>query len=507
MSKATNYLKNKYNYPKQEILVLGSGSLTEELLYGLKTFNENYYLSITVISNDRNSLLNIQNKYSIKTKFVNIIKDKAVLIKLIKDSTLVISLIPDDFQYIIALYCLENNRNLLSTSYISDEIMNLNTEVKKKGLLFLFECGCSPGLDHIIASKVINEAKRRSANIVHYENWAGAIPSPESMDNPFLLKLTNSSLESIKSMISDSTQLIKNKTKKIKESDLLENLKSNDHFHPSYNFEGYFTRNALRYKSFYNLKHAETVLCGSIRYKGFSFIIQAFKNIKLLSTELVDSKFKTWREFLSVQITEPRNESSLYNISETYVPKHFRFESFNPNLKNELERFFYYRLTLYALSFFKRNFISQHGFENLFNSLYSALVFFKFYDEDNLISPGVTVFKAFSILLENSIQMKEWERDLVYLKNVFRIRSFSGRDMEKSYDLIMYGKILNDSTATAYLVGRTCSIAAHCIISKKHNNLTGVTVPFDEVIADEVLKEFLKSNINIIEKTTLITKF
>lgn len=492
---------------KQEILVLGSGSITAELLSGIMNFKTSQNLSIIVVSNDPTTLTLLAKEFKVKTIVLNVIKDKELLIKLIKDSVLIISLLPDEFQYLIALYCLEGNRNLLSTSNISDEISNLNTEVKKKGLLFLFECGCNPGIDHLISAKVINEARRRSAKIVHYENWSGAIPSPESMDNPFLFKLTNSSLESLKSMVSDSTQLKNKRVKHIKEKDLLDNLMSSDNFHLSFNFEGYYTKNYLKYKNYYNLKYAETILIGSVRYKGFSFIIQAFKYLKLFSSNIVEVKYKTWRDYFAEIITDPRNESILYNIHSTYVPRNFRFEKLNSNLNSDRERFFYFRLACYALSFFDRNFISKHGFEDLFNRLYSVLVFFKFYNIDNLITPSVTMVKAFSILLENTIQMKSWERDLVYLKNVYRFKSFSGREIEKTYELIMYGKVLSNSGATAYLVGRTCAVGAHCILTNKFNNLSGVCIPFDELIADEVINQLLKEDIKIYEKTRLITKF
>ena len=59
--------------------------------------------------------------------------------KLIHGADIVISLLPVHLHILIAKTCLELKRNLLTASYVSEEMKLLNDNVKKKGLIFLNE--------------------------------------------------------------------------------------------------------------------------------------------------------------------------------------------------------------------------------------------------------------------------------------------------------------------------------------------------------------------------------
>lgn len=59
----------------------------------------------------------------------------------------------------VAKACLEVGRNMITASYISKEIGELDKQVKEKGLVFLNELGLDPGIDHLATMKVIDEVK------------------------------------------------------------------------------------------------------------------------------------------------------------------------------------------------------------------------------------------------------------------------------------------------------------------------------------------------------------
>jgi saccharopine dehydrogenase (NAD+, L-glutamate forming) len=81
-------------------------------------------------------------------------------------SDLVISYVPALFHVGIAKVCLELGKNLVTASYISNEMQALDSEVKKKGLIFLNELGLDPGIDHLATMKVIEEVKEKGGKIV-----------------------------------------------------------------------------------------------------------------------------------------------------------------------------------------------------------------------------------------------------------------------------------------------------------------------------------------------------
>jgi alpha-aminoadipic semialdehyde synthase len=79
--------------------------------------------------------------------------------RLIKDTDIVISFVPAPFHTLIAKVCLENSKNLVTSSYISPQMKELDGQVKEKGLIFLNECGLDPGIDHIITMKLLDDIK------------------------------------------------------------------------------------------------------------------------------------------------------------------------------------------------------------------------------------------------------------------------------------------------------------------------------------------------------------
>jgi saccharopine dehydrogenase-like NADP-dependent oxidoreductase len=55
----------------------------------------------------------------------------------------------------------------------------MHEEAKKKGLIFLNECGLDPGIDIMSTMKVKDEAEGQGFKIVGYESYCGGIPVAE----------------------------------------------------------------------------------------------------------------------------------------------------------------------------------------------------------------------------------------------------------------------------------------------------------------------------------------
>jgi saccharopine dehydrogenase-like NADP-dependent oxidoreductase len=54
--------------------------------------------------------------------------------------------------------CLSEGKNLVTASYVSPEMAELDSAAKQKNLLFLNECGLDPGIDHLATMKILDEA-------------------------------------------------------------------------------------------------------------------------------------------------------------------------------------------------------------------------------------------------------------------------------------------------------------------------------------------------------------
>ncbi|NDB53603.1 MAG: saccharopine dehydrogenase, partial [Chitinophagaceae bacterium] len=74
---------------------------------------------------------------------------------LIGQADLVISLLPPQLHILVARDCLLLGRSLFTASYIDEEVKQLAAEIEKKGLLFLYEMGLDPGIDHMSAMALV----------------------------------------------------------------------------------------------------------------------------------------------------------------------------------------------------------------------------------------------------------------------------------------------------------------------------------------------------------------
>ena len=75
--------------------------------------------------------------------------------------------------------CVANGVNVVTSSYISADMIKLDLEAKRKGITMLNECGLDPGFDIMGTMKVVDEAKSRGWKVVSYESYCGGLPVAE----------------------------------------------------------------------------------------------------------------------------------------------------------------------------------------------------------------------------------------------------------------------------------------------------------------------------------------
>lgn len=384
----------------KNILILGTGLVSQPLIDFLLTRIDNH---ITLSSNDLtqadsiNRLTLATHPDRLKLQLIDVISENEKLSLLIKEHHLIISLLPAFLHLKIAKLCLYHNKHFLTTSYLSDELTKMNKEVKDKNLIFMNECGINPGLDHVIAYKVIKEQENLGNYIIGYESWCGAIPAPEHVDNPLLYKFSWCPKGALLALINEARQLINGRVIKINERQLLTSSIIDKNFHPSLNLEGYYNRDSLKYKQLYNLNNAKSVIRGIIRYQGFTFVIQCFKNLQLFSLKKIENNIITWRDYLNIILKNPRNEDTIYDVKNKYFSKGYELFIRKSTLSDTLaERKFYLNLSLLCISDFEDKYIKKYNFETLFNRIYSTLVFLDLYNENNKV-----IFYYFFILFIN----------------------------------------------------------------------------------------------------------
>lgn len=78
---------------------------------------------------------------------------------------LVISLVPYIYHAEIIKLAIKNKVNVVTTSYVSPAIRDLDEAAKKAGIVVLNEVGVDPGVDHLYAIKTISEVHAKGGKV------------------------------------------------------------------------------------------------------------------------------------------------------------------------------------------------------------------------------------------------------------------------------------------------------------------------------------------------------
>lgn len=188
--------------------------------------------------------------------------------KQIANHHLVISMLPAHMHLPVAKCCLAHGKHLVTASYISDAMMQLNDEAAAKQLVFMNECGLDPGIDHMSAMEIIHREQQKGHTITSFESYCGGLVAPESNNNPWGYKFSWNPRNVI--LAGQSTaQYLKNGINKYLPYHRLFGESCEIAIPGLGHFDGYANRDSLAYRNLYGLTAIETMLRGTLRYSGF----------------------------------------------------------------------------------------------------------------------------------------------------------------------------------------------------------------------------------------------
>ena len=172
------------------ILLFGAGkSATVLIEYLLKNAVEENW-KVVVVDAD---LKLVQSKIGGSNRATAVafdIQDNEERIKHIKGADIVISLLPPTLHIIVAGDCIRHSKHLLTASYADEAIQQWKPEIEKNKLLFLYEMGLDPGIDHMSAMKIIDEIHHFGGKVLSFKSHCGGLVAPESDDNPWHYKIS-----------------------------------------------------------------------------------------------------------------------------------------------------------------------------------------------------------------------------------------------------------------------------------------------------------------------------
>jgi saccharopine dehydrogenase-like NADP-dependent oxidoreductase len=330
------------------ILIIGAGRSASSLIQYLlnKSDQENLHLIIGDLS--LASAQKKTNNHPNATAMALDIFDQNQRKNLIEKSDIVISMLPAHLHIEVAKDCITYKKNMVTASYISDEMQELDAAAKENNLIFMNEVGLDPGIDHMSAMKVIHEIKAKGGKMLLFESFCGGLVAPESDTNLWNYKFTWAPRNVVLAGQGGAAKFIQEGTYKyipywnlFRRTEFLE-------VEGYGRFEAYSNRDSLKYLDIYGLNDVLTLYRGTIRRVGFSKAWNMFVQLGMTDDSYImeDSETMSYRQFVNSFLPYHPTDSVEIKMrlilkidqDDSMWDKLLELDLFNPNKKVSLKK-------------------------------------------------------------------------------------------------------------------------------------------------------------------------
>jgi saccharopine dehydrogenase-like NADP-dependent oxidoreductase len=219
----------------------------------------------------------------------------------IQNATIVISMLPAHLHIEVAKDCILYKKHLVTASYISDAMQELDAVAKENNLIFMNEIGLDPGIDHMSAMKVIDEITAKGGKMLLFESFCGGLVAPESDTNLWNYKFTWAPRNVVLAGQGGAAKFIQEGAYKyipyvnlFRRTEFLQ-------VEGYGKFEAYSNRDSLKYRSVYGLDNVLTLYRGTIRRVGFSKAWNMFVQLGMTDDSYVmeGSEEMSYRQYVN----------------------------------------------------------------------------------------------------------------------------------------------------------------------------------------------------------------
>ncbi|MCX7551010.1 saccharopine dehydrogenase family protein [Xanthomarina sp. F2636L] len=285
----------------RKILIIGAGKSASYLIKYLLDKSEQEELLIIIgdvnFSNAKKLIGDHENAQAIMLD----VFDKKSREQAIQNADIVISMLPARFHIEVAKDCISFNKNMVTASYVSEDMQKLDKAATEKGLIFMNEIGVDPGVDHMSAMQVIDKIRAKGGNIILFESFTGGLVAPENDNNLWNYKFTWNPRNVVVAGQGGAAKFLQEGTYKyIPYNRLFRRTEFLD-VEGFGRFEGYANRDSLKYQSAYGLEHVKTLYRGTMRRVGFSRAWNMFVQLGMTddSYTIDDSENMSYRDFVN----------------------------------------------------------------------------------------------------------------------------------------------------------------------------------------------------------------
>lgn len=441
----------------QNILIIGAGRSTTSLINYLISRAEKYDWHITVADREADLIEEKVHKHPSATALTLDVTNTIQRTRAISQADIVVSMLPAHMHVPIAKDCIALGKHMVTASYISSEMRELDEEAKAAGVILMNEIGVDPGIDHMSAMRLIDDIKDKGGKILLFESFTGGLIAPESEgDNPWRYKFTWNPRNVVLAGAGGAV--------KFKQEGLYKYIPYHQLFRRTEfidiegfgRFEAYANRDSLKYRNEYGLQKIPTIYRGTLRRPGFC---------------------RAWDVFVKLGMTD--DSYTLENSAE------MTFSDFT-------NTFLAYSATdSVALKLMHYLQIPQDS------DLMEKLTWIGLFDKTPIPLENATPAQILQYILMQKWTLKPEDKDMIVMFHKVGFELNGEQKMLES-SMVTLGED-HKNTAMARTVGIPVAIATKLILQGKINT-PGVHLPLSREIYEPMLNELASHNIAFVEK-------
>lgn len=498
----------------KNVLLFGAGKSATVLIDYLLANAEKEDWQLTVVDADINLA---QSKIGISPhgKAVSFdINDEEDRKKFINGSSIVISLLPPSLHTVVAKTCLRLNKNLLTASYIDDEIRRLQTEISNRGLIFLCEMGLDPGIDHMSAMKLFDKIHAGGGKVVSFKSHCGGLVAPESDDNPWHYKISWNPRNILLAGKSGAHYIDHGEEKKLKYEELFTPDRTVNIPGVGY-LSWYPNRDSLSYAPLYGLQDAKTFIRTTLRHPDFMYGWKNVIDLKLTDeTPRYETNGKALMDFFKEHMDKngfgdwlQQKLSERFDQTKDLLQKLMELVEAEKEAEasgGDVDKDFLVVGKEGELQNMDLDKIKTDAAEIVAHKMHEAnltlkqLFFLGMDDDETMINKGFcSAADVMQLALEKKLALQPGDKDMIVMLHEIGY-IIDNRQSAISSSLVVKGEN-NLRTAMAKTVGLPLGIAAKLILNGTIK-LTGLHIPTKKEIYEPVLEELEEYEIKFHEE-------
>ena len=441
----------------KKVLILGAGRSSTSLIRYLLDHSGKEDWQISVGDMDPTVATAKINGHPRGKGFGFNVQDEEERDRTIEEADIVISMVPAGFHQLVAKSCLKAGVNLITASYVPDEMKSLDSELKERGIIFLNECGLDPGIDHMSAMKVIDKIRETGHELRAFETFTGGLIAPGTdVENPWEYKFTWNPRNVVLAGQGVVKFIQHGKYKYIPYRKLFR--RTEQIYIPGHGyFEGYANRDSLKYLDIYGLRGIKTIYRGTLRKPGFC---------------------RTWDVFVQLGATD---DTYMMEGVEQLTHREFinSFLSYNPIDSIELKLAHYLNLDIDGPEMHR-------------------LKWAGLFDEEKIGLNQGTPAQILEHILKKKWTLRSEDKDMIVMWHKFEY--LEDDCLKEIHSTLVALGDNSANTAMAKTVGLPLGIAAKLILQGRISQ-KGICIPTHREIYDPILEELSELGFDLSEKT------